>query len=81
MSDADAERALWDLSVSGRGGGRDSPLELAMDVFGFGAWNPLVDFFLGTGAGDDPDMEEGVATDASYSSATATACQRCDTMP
>jgi hypothetical protein len=81
LSDADAERALCDLSVSGRGGGRDSPPELAVDGFGFGAWNPLVAFFFGTGAGDDPDMEEGVAADASYSSATATACQRCDTMP
>ena len=77
MSDADAERALCDLSIRGRGGGRDSPLdELAVDGFGLGAWNPLVAFFLGTGAGDDPDMEEGVAADASYSSATATAGQR-----
>jgi len=81
LSDAEAERALCDLSVSGRGGGRDSPLdELAVDGLGLGAWNPLVAFFLGTGAGDDPDMEEGVAADASYSSATATVGKRGKTM-
>lgn len=70
--EADAERAMWDLSVKGRGAGREGPLAEAL---GFGAWNPLLDFFLGSGAGDDPEMEEGVAADASYSSATATICQ------
>ena len=81
MSDAEAERALCDLSMSGRGGGRDSPPdELAVDGFALGAWNPLVAFFLGTGAGDDPDIEEGVAAEASYSSATATVGQLCDTL-
>lgn len=73
MSEAEAERALCDLSVRGRGAGRDGPPdELAVEVFGLGALKPLLAFFLGAGAGDDSEMEEGVAADASYSSATAT---------
>lgn len=66
------------MSIRGRGGGR--ALELDVEGLGLGAWNPLVVFFLGTGAGDDPDMEDGVAADASYSSATATDCQSCGSM-
>ena len=76
MSEADAERALCDEFASGRGAGRDGPLAELAEGLGLGAWNPLLAFFLGTGAGDDSEMEEGLAADASYSSATATTRQQ-----
>ena len=74
LSEAEAERALCDEFASGRGAGRDGILEELAEGLGLGAWNPLLAFFLGAGAGEDSEIEEGVAADASYSSATATVC-------
>ena len=75
MSEADADRALWEEFASGRGAGRDGPLDEFVESEGLtalGAVNALLDFFLGTGAGEDPWIDGDVAADASYSSAAAT---------
>jgi len=74
LSEAEAERALCEEFASGRGAGRDGTLEEVVDGLGLGAWDPLLLFFLGAGTGEDSEIEEGVAADASYSSATATVC-------
>ena len=77
MSEADADRALWEEFASGRGAGRDGPFDELVDSEGLtalGAVNALLDFFLGTGAGEDPWIDGDVAADASYSSAAATTC-------